>query len=317
MKTKKNILSKKSGMIYETLKYLQKYLEMKEIVEIMINQEYEVIIEDIKGNFKYYEDKNLNQRTLESILQGIAKIKKQRFDVEYDILSTEIPVYNFRITGAMYGIVGNGISITIRLGNTKSFPLDHYFSKKMCDFLKSQVIQAKNILIFGGTGSGKTTCLNSLIPHIPLDLRILTLENNRELNIPHKNHCSFLVSESKGVEGYKKATTLLQRSRPDRILCGEFTLENTKYFLNLMNTGHSGTMSTLHADTPKLALEKIRQYLMLSGTQSSEWVFEYIGSTLDFFIQMEKTKTRQIKAKLFKIVVKNQKVFFDQVTDNF
>ena len=298
---------KQEGFIEETLKHINQYLKKKGVVELMINQAGEILIENIQGKIKAVKDPLLTQDRLEAMLFNIGNWAGQDFSINNPVLSTYLPRYGYRIQAVIGNAVESKMSISIRIGNTRVFPLKFYF-KDHSEQVKKLIIDAKNVVVAGGTSTGKTTCVNSLIQHIPKEKRIIALENMRELNIPHTNKVCLLASESKNEEMYFKLANSILRMRPDRILIGELTIASTKFYLRLSNTGHSGTLTTLHADTPIKALDAMRNNLILDGANDSGLV-EYIGNTVEYVIQMKRHEGRKITAELFQVGQENKQFY--------
>jgi len=169
--------------------------------------------------------------------------------------------------------------------------MDEEKANKLIEFVKA----GKTILVCAGTGSGKTTFLNSLLVHIPLSERIITIEDTRELIVPHKNSAHMLKSKT-GTDiaksSYADFINACMRVRPDRILLGEIDIENSMVFLNLANSGHSGSISTIHAYTPEEAFNKLCLNASLSGAQGASRadVMEYAKSAVDVFVSLSKQK---------------------------
>lgn len=293
---------KLEGFLYETLKYLEKYLRKKDIVEICINREKEVMTEDKEGNWKTYKDNKLTKDHLERLIKSIGNKTQQKFSENYPIVMTHIPEFGFRITGS-YGnaVANNGVAISIRIGNAQRFPLEGYFGEETAKKVKEIMVKGENMLISGGTSTGKTTCLNSLIPFIPEGLRILSLENMVELSIDRQNHVPHLMSESRLEEsgGYEMMLNLFMKSRPDRILIGELTPQLTKIYLRMANSGHSGTMTTIHADSAEQALDAFYVNLMLAGATESKFLMHQVKTVIKYVIQCKRTGSRKIEAEIF------------------
>lgn len=311
---------KTDGFLKETLKCIQKYLAMQNIVEIMINKPFEVITENVKGNFRTFHDKSLDLVTLENLCRGIANFTGQTLTVDYPVLSTFIPQWGYRFQAVVGDNVDTGISISIRIGNVRTFALDNYFSDdpkdtvqgsevvavntiskgRIAACIESLIVRGKNFLVSGGTSTGKTTCVNSLIQFIPMDLRIITLENMRELNVPHPNRVHLTASESKNNNIYKLLSNSILRMRPDRIIIGELTTDLTEFYLRLSSTGHDGSLTTVHADSPSKALDALLRNLLMSGATFDVSLMDYIVSTVHYVIQLSRTRDRQITASIFK-----------------
>jgi type IV secretion system protein VirB11 len=164
--------------------------------------------------------------------------------------------------------------------------------------LRSAVLARRNILISGGTSTGKTTFLNALIAEIPLNERLIFIEDTPELKFPHKNAVGLLAARSVLGESGLTAEDLLNaslRMRPDRILLGELRGPEAFTFLRSVNTGHPGSMTTVHADSPERAVEQIALLVLQGGARlSREDVLHYVRSTIDVFVQLDRRGGRRI-----------------------
>jgi len=319
-----NTQPKPSGFLKETLKSIVKYLSMPNIVEIMINKPHEVIIEDTVGKQRFIQDSALDLRTLHNLCHGLANYTQQTLNEQYPVLSTFIPEWGYRFQAVVGGNVDTKISISIRIGNVRTFPLDSYFydepeettvststghskeesktapNGKISSLIESLIIQGKNFLVSGGTSTGKTTCVNSLIHYIPRDLRIITLENMRELSVPHKNRVHLTASESNNPNIYKLLSNSILRMRPDRIMIGELTTDLTEFYLRLSSTGHDGSLTTVHADSAVKALDAIMRNLLMAGATFDVSLMDYIVNTIHYVIQLSRSAGRKITAEIFK-----------------
>jgi type IV secretion system protein VirB11 len=159
-------------------------------------------------------------------------------------------------------------------------------------FLREAVRAKKNILISGGTSSGKTTLLNALAKEIPAEERILTIEDARELQLAHPNRLSFVASKGDQGDAHVSAQELLEaslRMRPERILLGELRGKEAYSFLRAVNTGHPGSLSTLHADGPERAFEQLALMVLQAGLglQRAE-IVAYVRSAIDVVVQLHR-----------------------------
>jgi pilus assembly protein CpaF len=163
-------------------------------------------------------------------------------------------------------------------------------NRAMVDFIKTCVVNRKNILIAGGTGSGKTTALNVFSSFIPEGERVVTIEDAAELQLP-QDHVIRLESRPANIEGRGEITIrhLVKNSlrmRPDRIIIGECRSGETLDMLQAMNTGHDGSITTIHANSPKDVVSRLETMVLQAGTDlSSRAIREQIASALDIVIQ--------------------------------
>ena len=161
------------------------------------------------------------------------------------------------------------------------------------EFIKQAVLAKKNIIISGGTSTGKTTFLNATLKVIPPTERIITCEDAREIMIPHIPNRVHLLA-SKGGQGRAKIDMqdLLEASlrlRPDRLMLGELRGKEAFSFMRAVNTGHPGSISTLHADTPELAMEQLVLMIMQAGLGiSREQIKAYVENVINVIIQLKR-----------------------------
>lgn len=158
--------------------------------------------------------------------------------------------------------------------------------------LDESVRTRANILISGGTSSGKTTFLNALLRAVPQDERLILIEDTPELNLSHENAVGLLAARSALSEAGVAAEDLLiaaLRMRPDRIILGELRGSEAFTFLRAVNTGHPGSMTTIHADSPLRAIDQLALLVLQSGARL-DWaeVRRYVRSSIDVFVQLER-----------------------------
>lgn len=167
-----------------------------------------------------------------------------------------------------------------------------YSNSEFQEFIAEATRQKKNIIISGGTSTGKTTLLNAVLKEIDATERIITIEDTPEVLPPHNNHLSLLAS--KGDQGHSRVTIqdLLEASlrfRPDRVLLGELRGKEAYTFLRAVNTGHPGSISTVHADTPHGAMEQICLMVMQANLGlDHDQIMAYISSIVDIVVQMKR-----------------------------
>ncbi len=163
----------------------------------------------------------------------------------------------------------SGFVFSMRLQRKEKFGLmDFKMPDEEREAIKEIVRSQKTILISGGTGTGKTSFMNALIPSIPEHERLVTMEDVPELRIPHRNWAQLIFSGSDTAMGDQGVIELLNaclRLRPDRIILGEIRKENAFAFCSAINTGHEGSMATIHANSPKMALDAVINRVMMNG----------------------------------------------------
>lgn len=171
------------------------------------------------------------------------------------------------------------------------------------DFLRRAVRYRRNIVVSGSTNSGKTTFLNTLLREVPQDERLLTIEDVRELRASVPNTAHLLAS--KGGQGVAKVTIqdLLEaclRLRPDRIILGELRGAEAGSFLHAVNSGHPGSLTSVHADSPALAFERLA-LMVMQGLESlsREQIINYLRGVIDIVVQVRKQGGRRLVTSIY------------------
>jgi type IV secretion system protein VirB11 len=159
--------------------------------------------------------------------------------------------------------------------------------------LRNAVRNKRNILVSGGTSSGKTTFVNALLREISPDERLILIEDTPELQVDHQNAVGLIAARGELGEAEVTAEDLLiasLRMRPDRIILGEIRGSEAVTFLRAVNTGHPGSISTIHADSPERAIDQLALLVMETGTRMG-WddVVRYVRNSLDFVVQLRRT----------------------------
>jgi len=189
--------------------------------------------------------------------------------------------------------------------NPQDIELAGYLEKKdIKSFLTKSIIYKKNIIISGGTSTGKTTFTNACLRSIPKEERLITCEDAREIVLDsHDNHVHLLAS--KGGQGRAKVTMqdLIEaclRLRPDRIIVGEIRGAEAFSFLRAINTGHPGSISTVHADTPLMAIEQLKLMVMQAGLgMGPEEIKKYIMQVVEVVIQLKRVNKKRFISEVY------------------
>lgn len=286
--------------------------------EIMVNKPGEVWIEK-KGDIFLKPIPELDFEHLISLGRLVAQSTDQTISEEKPLLSASLP-NGYRIQIIFPPACEPGkVGYAIRRGSTMNLSLDEYAKlgafdttstgevideneqilnkllkeKNIKEFIRHAVLTKKNIIISGGTSTGKTTFTNAALGEIPKEERLITVEDAREVILTgHPNRLHLLVS--KGGQGRAKVTTqdLIEaclRLRPDRIIVGELRGAEAFSFLRAINTGHPGSISTLHADTPAMAIEQLKLMVMQASLgMPPEEVKKYILAVVDVVIQLKR-----------------------------
>ncbi len=308
-----------SALLERNLEPLAPYLKTAGLVELCVNAPGEVMLETHDG-WLHKRSPELDRKTLLHLARVLATASGQTFSEEVPLLSCFLPSYGYRVQIISGAMVDSGFAMAVRVGTARAFSLDSYFNKAAdakvrphrpkarvvsiggAALLAAAVRQRKNILVSGGTGSGKTTLLNTLIRLIEPETRIITVEDTKELIVEQSNSVRILKSKT-GTDvakiSYRDIINACMRLRPDRILVGELDVENTVPFLRLINTGHAGSMTTVHADSPAEAIDAICMNAQLAGLQgNAEAIERYARQSLDVVVQLERVSRSEFRANV-------------------
>jgi len=283
---------------------IEPFLRDPDITEIMVNGPHDIWIER-SGRLQHvdgrFNDEAHLRRTIEKIVARIGR----RIDESSPMCDARLPDGS-RVNAVVPPLALDGSLLTIRKFSADPFTVDDLvvfgtFSQAVADLLNDCVRGRLNILVSGGTGAGKTTTLNVLSSFIPADERIITIEDAAELRL-HQDHVLRLESRPANIEGKGevKIRDLVRNSlrmRPDRIVVGEIRDAAALDMLQAMNTGHDGSISTLHANTPRDALSRLETMVMMSGMDLPvRAIREQVSSAVDLIIQQTRLKdgTRRI-----------------------
>ncbi|RDU65767.1 conjugal transfer protein [Helicobacter didelphidarum] len=293
-----------SMVLQHKLEILEKYLTL-EANELIFTKSGEFYV-DYGDRFELIEDKQLDYEFLNDFLVQLATRRNQRFNESYPSLSCELPepYLRYRVQAQHESVLfGSDVCICIRIPSKTRFDLESFMlsdtllqegwtHKRIKDFIHDK----KNVLVSGGTGSGKTSFLNSLMQEIPINDRVVTIEDSQELFVANPNKTQLAVpKDEKSIYTYTTAINNAMRLRPDRLFLGEIDIRNTLTFLRVNNTGHSGNLSTLHANNSEDAINAIITNSMFGGMNDREALKDYIRSAIDYIVQIERIgKQRKI-----------------------
>jgi Flp pilus assembly CpaF family ATPase len=271
---------------------LNQLLNTKDLVELSVFEAGKVGLEVAGQGYAFIETPHLNTRYWHLLCHALANQQGLVFaPPQQPFLSVALPG-GHRFQAKMGQGVESRLDISIRLLRPVDIPLEKFgLIGDLQDKILNLIKGGANIIVSGGTSSGKTTFLRQLLKQIPQDKRILTLEDTRELFMPgHPHIIHHLVprNEGRNHELYGREIDHMMRSRPDVIILGEVSVGNAFPILRLLNSGHAGFMTTIHANTPELALTAaIPQNIRLSG-QEDRGVVDVLMATVDLIIQLHK-----------------------------
>ena len=274
---------------------LEDLIADEEIDEIMVNN-WDTIYVERRGKLQLVEDKYFtDNRQLISIIRRILAPISRRIDESSPMVDARLQDGS-RVNAIIPPLAISGPTLTIRKFATDPFTVDDLvnfgsITNKIAKFLTLSVEQRKNILVSGGTGSGKTTLLNVLSNFIPEQERIVTAEDAAELRLM-KPHVVSLESKPANIEGLgaipiRDLMKNCLRMRPDRIVVGECRGGEALDMLQAMNTGHDGSLTTLHANTTKDAINRLETLVLMSGMElPSRAIREQIASAINLIVQI-------------------------------
>lgn len=247
---------------------LMRFVDPEKYKEIVINTTGEVGVETVQGEWQWHPVPELTDDRLEEMARVLANKSGQLFMPSHPILSCKWPGgHRVQILSGFH--TPRGFAMTVRLKREDNFTLEDFkMSDEDREAVKKAVSSSKTILVSGGTGSGKTSFLNALMPFVDPDDRIVTMEDVPELKIPVRNWCPLLFANDDSGMGTLDIAELINaclRLRPDRIILGEIRKENAFTFCSAINTGHAGSMATIHANDPDAALDAVINRVLLNG----------------------------------------------------
>jgi pilus assembly protein CpaF len=278
------------------------------ISEVMVNGADSIFIE--KGGYlQPVRGISLGEKALLVAVKNIARRLGGDISESHPILDSRLPDGS-RVAAVIPPCSLNGVTLTIRKFNTRHFEIQDLIAagtldQLLANRLEDYVLSRKNILICGGTGSGKTTTLNILSRFIPEEERILLIEDTAEIQIVQPNLVRFEARHAQnGLPGVAIRDLLKAalRHRPDRILLGEIRGGEAFDLLQLLNTGHSGTLSTVHANSAKQGLARFTSCALQSGVELPyRAIKSNIADSLHVVIQIERRPGRRYISEVLEI----------------
>ncbi len=270
-------------------------LDDQSVVEIMLNPDGKLFVERLGHGMAAAGE--MSAAAAEIVIGSVAHALNSEADDTQPIISGELPIGGHRFEGLLPPVV-KAPSFTIRRRASRLIPLDDYvkarvMTERQADIIRNAVASRFNVVISGGTGSGKTTLANAVIAEIAEtapDDRILILEDTAEIQCPAENVVPLHTSDTIDMARLLKST---MRLRPDRIVVGEVRDGAALTLLKAWNTGHPGGVATVHANTAESALRRLEQ---LTAEASQQPMREVIGEAVDLIISIERTaKGRELR----------------------
>ena len=277
---------------------IAEFLDDETVTEIMVNS-LDAIYVEREGQLQRSHARFLSEEHLRRIIERIVAQVGRRIDESAPMVDARLPDGS-RINAIIPPLAVDGPALTIRKFARDPFQVDDLISfgtltAEVADLLRGCVIGRLNILVSGGTGTGKTTMLNVLSSYVPNGQRIVTIEDAVELQL-HQEHVVRLESRPSNIEGKGEVTIrdLVRNSlrmRPDRIIVGEVRSGETLDMLQAMNTGHEGSLSTVHANTPRDAITRLETMVLMGGMDLPvKAVREQIAAAVDLIVHLNRLR---------------------------
>lgn len=296
---------------------LSPWLERADVTDVLVNQPGEVWFETNQGPLVRAEAPEVSTLMLQRLAQQIAAVSHQGVNREHPLLAATLP------SGARVQVIAppatrRHYALAIRKHDIGNLALDDYAASGFLShagrlranqegeldarlsalldagevkaFLSEAVRAGKTFLISGGTASGKTTFLNALLKEVPREQRVIVIEDTPEIHVSQPNAIGLVAVRGELGETRVSAEDLLKaalRMRPDRLLVGEIRGAEAFAFLRAINTGHPGSMTTIHADSPRGAFDQIAFMAMQAGTNLTRPdVIDYARRVIDVVVQL-------------------------------
>ena len=299
----KTFLGRELFNAFRKLNILQEFLEDEDITEIMINGTQNIFFE--KDGRIYQSDKRfVSREKLEDVVQQIAAGSNRLVNEASPIVDARL-LDGSRVNIVLPPIAIDGPIVTIRKFSKEAITMKQLIawesiSREVSAFLATLVAAGYNIFISGGTGSGKTTFLNALSQSIPKTERIITIEDNAELQIQDVPNLVRLEVRNANVEGSGAVTIrdLIKsalRMRPDRLIVGDVRSAEAIDMLQAMNTGHDGSLSTGHANSPKDMLSRLETMILMGMELPLPAIQRQIASGVDVIVHLGRLRDKSRK----------------------
>jgi pilus assembly protein CpaF len=295
-------------MILPFLKPIEHLILDDSISEVMVNGPDQVFIEKA-GFLQQVKGVSLGEKSLMVAVKNIARRLGDDISESKPILDSRLPDGS-RVAAVIPPCSLRGVTLTIRKFNARHFEMQDLINagtldRALANRLEDYVLARKNILISGGTGTGKTTLLNILGKFIPEDERILLIEDTAEIQMAQPNLVRFEARQAQNGLPAVAIRDLLKaalRHRPDRIILGEIRGGEAFDLLQLLNTGHSGTLSTIHANSARQGLARFTSCVLQSGVELPYRAIKTnIGDSLNVVVQVERRPGRRFVSEVLEI----------------
>ena len=305
------------------------FLERADVTDIFINAPGEVWTETIGGVLERHSAPELDDTTLWRLARQIASLSHQGVSREHPLLSATLPEGE-RVQVIAPPATRGHLAIAVRKHVVADLSLDDYHRAQAFEgvrtdgaadpqdvdtelrallqagetvaFLRAAVRARKNIVVAGGTSTGKTTFLNALLKEIPREERLILIEDAAEVQLDHPNAVGLVAVRGETGEAKVTAEDLVQaslRMRPDRIILGELRGREAASYLRAINTGHPGSITTLHADSPRGVIDQLTLLVLQAGLNLGRAeIADYARSIIDVFVQLSRKDGRRVVSEI-------------------
>jgi pilus assembly protein CpaF len=279
------------------------------VSEIMVNGSQGVFVER-DGVVHLVEGVTLEERSLRVAVKNIARILGDDVSEETPILDARLPDGS-RVAAVFPPCSVGGTTLTIRKFHSRFWTCEELvrvgmISDELVKLVRHALANRDNILISGGTGTGKTTLLNALATLLPESDRIVVIEDTAELQFTHTNYVRF---EARRAQPDRPAVTIRDllratlRHRPDRIIVGEVRGGEAFDLLQTLNTGHAGSLSTIHANSAELALARLASCVLQGGVDLPyPAIRRLIGESIDLVLHLERRRSVRIVSEVLRVL---------------
>src|SRR5229473_302323 len=283
---------------YQQLGPIEPLIRDDRVTEIMVNGSDHVYVE-MGGKVVLTNIKFVDEDQLLNVIQFIVRTVGRRIDERQPLCDARL-ADGSRVNAVIRPLALNGPLLTVRKFSRDPFQVDDLIRFGTCNeagfgFMKAAVLAKANIIISGGTGTGKTTFLNVLSGFIPVEDRIVTIEDAAELQL-HQEHVCRMETRPKDINGEGEITIQrlvinALRMRPERIVVGECRGGEALDMLQAMNTGHDGSMTTLHANSPRDGLARLETLVLMAGVDLPlKAIRQQIASAINLIVQLSRLR---------------------------